>query len=216
MYKNVFFDLDGTITDSGEGILNSVEYALKKLGITHYERSKLYGFIGPPLMVSFGEFFGLSEEKCKEGVRLYREYYSKKGIYENRLYDGIIPLLEKLKAAGINIVLATSKPHEFAEEILRYFGIARYFDHIAAAEMNGKRNEKSEIIAYALEISGAEKSKTVMVGDRRFDVLGAKAMGISSIGVLYGFGTEDELVNAGADYTAKTPESVLEIVLGTN
>lgn len=216
MYKNVFFDLDGTITDSAEGILNSVEYALKKLGITNYERSKLYGFIGPPLMVSFGEFFGLSEEKCKEGVRLYREYYSKKGIYENRLYDGIIPLLEKLKAAGINIVLATSKPHEFAEEILHYFGIAQYFDHIAAAEMNGKRNEKSEIIAYALEISGAEKSKTVMVGDRRFDVLGAKAMGISSIGVLYGFGTEDEIIKAGADYTAKTPESVLEIVLGTN
>lgn len=216
MYKNVFFDLDGTITDSGEGILNSVEYALKKLGITNYERSELYGFIGPPLMVSFGEFFGLSEEKCKEGVRLYREYYSKKGIYENRLYDGIIPLLEKLKSAGINIVLATSKPHEFAEEILRYFGIARYFDHIAAAEMNGKRNEKSEIIAYALEISSAEKSKTVMVGDRRFDVLGAKAAGIASIGVLYGFGTEDELIKAGADYTAKTPESVLEIVLGTN
>ncbi len=216
MYKNVFFDLDGTLTDSGEGILNSVEYALKKLGITNYERSKLYGFIGPPLMVSFGEFFGLSEEKCKEGVRLYREYYSKKGIYENRLYDGIVPLLEKLKAAGINIVLATSKPHEFAEEILRYFGIARYFDHIAAAEMNGRRNEKSDIIAYALEISGAERAKTVMVGDRMFDVLGAKTMGIASIGVLYGFGTEDELVKAGADYIAKTPESISEIVLGTN
>lgn len=216
MYKNVFFDLDGTITDSGEGILNSVEYALKKLGITHYERSKLYGFIGPPLMVSFGEFFGLSEEKCKEGVRLYREYYSKNGIYENRLYDGIISLLEKLKSAGINIVLATSKPHEFAEEILRYFGIAQYFNHIAAAEMNGKRNEKPDIIAYALEISGAEKSKTVMAGDRRFDILGAKTMGISSIGVLYGFGTEYELVKAGADYIAKTPESISEIVLGTN
>lgn len=216
MYKNVFFDLDGTLTDSGEGILNSVEYALKKLGITGYERSRLYGFIGPPLVVSFSEFFGLSEEKCKEGVRLYREYYSKKGIYENRLYDGIIHLLEKLSEEGAKVVLATSKPREFAEEILRFFSLTKYFDYIAAAEMNGKRNEKSEVIAYALEISGAKKEQTVMVGDRKFDILGARSAGIASIGVLYGFGTEEELIKAGADYIAQTPESVLDIVLGTN
>ncbi|MCH5208931.1 MAG: HAD family hydrolase [Oscillospiraceae bacterium] len=213
MFKNVFFDLDGTLTDSAEGIINSVEYALKRLGITVYKRSELYKFIGPPLSDSFAEFFGLSEEKCKEGVRLYREYFSEKGIYENKLYDGIQDLLEKTKAAGMTLVLATSKPQEFAEEILRYFDIAKYFDFIAAAEMNGKRNRKQDIINYALEISGAKRNETVMVGDRKFDVLGAKSVGVASIGVLYGFGTEEELKEAGADHIAKTPEEVFELLI---
>ena len=213
MFKNVFFDLDGTLTDSAEGIINSVEYALKRLGITVYKRSELYKFIGPPLSDSFAEFFGLSEEKCKEGVRLYREYFSEKGIYENKLYDGIQDLLEKTKAAGMTLVLATSKPQEFAEEILRYFDIAKYFDFIAAAEMNGKRNRKQDIINYALEISGVKRNETVMVGDRKFDVLGAKSVGVASIGVLYGFGTEEELKEAGADHIAKTPEEVFELLI---
>lgn len=214
MFKNVFFDLDGTLTDSAEGIINSVEYALKRLGITDYKRSELYRFIGPPLSDSFAEFFGLSEEKCKEGVRLYREYFSEKGIYENKLYDGIQELLQKTKQAGMTLVLATSKPQEFAEEILRYFDIAGYFDFIAAAEMNGKRNRKQDIINYALEISGAAPEQTVMVGDRKFDVLGAKSVGIASIGVLYGFGTEEELKEAGADFIAKTPDEVFGLLIG--
>lgn len=213
MFKNVFFDLDGTLTDSAEGIINSVEYSLNRLGITDYERSDLYRFIGPPLHDSFKEFFGLSEEKCTEGIRLYREYFSVKGIYENKLYDGVRELLEKTKASGRIVVLATSKPQEFAEEILRHFDIAKYFDHIAAAEMNGKRNRKEDVINYALEISGAEREETVMVGDRNFDILGAKSAGISSIGVLYGFGTEAELREAGADFIAKTPKEVFELLI---
>ncbi|MCH5203926.1 MAG: HAD family hydrolase [Oscillospiraceae bacterium] len=213
MYKNVFFDLDGTLTDSAEGITNSVEYALNRLGITGYERSELYKFIGPPLMDSFEEFFGLSEEKCMEGVRLYREYFSEKGIYENKLYGGVKELLEKTRRSGRTVALATSKPREFAEEILRYFDIAKYFDHIAAAEMNGKRNRKEDVINYALEISGAKREETVMVGDRKFDILGAKSAEIASIGVLYGFGSEAELVEAGADHIAKTPEEIFEIIV---
>lgn len=211
MYKNVFFDLDGTLTDSAEGIINSVEYALKGLGITDYEREKLYKFIGPPLHDSFFEFFGLSEEKCSEGIRLYREYFSVKGIYENKLYDGIEELLAKTRASGRTIVLATSKPQEFAEEILRYFDIAKYFDFIAAAEMNGERNRKEDVINYALEISGAKREQTIMVGDRKFDIMGAKSAGIASIGVIYGFGTEAELREAGADFIAKTADEVFEI-----
>lgn len=213
MFKNIFFDLDGTLTDSAEGILNSVEYALKKLGISDYRRPELYAFIGPPLMDSFRDIFGLPEEKCKEGVGYYREYFPKKGIYENRLYDGITDLLKRLKAAGKTLVLATSKPQEFSEEILRYFGITGYFDFIAAAEMNGARNRKEDIVRYALEISGADRQETVMVGDRSYDILGAKSAGISSIGVLYGFGTEDELKKSGADYIAKTPDDILKIIL---
>ncbi len=213
MFNNIFFDLDGTLTDSAEGILNSVEYALKKLGISDYRRSELYAFIGPPLVDSFRDIFGLSEEKCKEGVRYYREYFPKKGIYENRLYDGITDLLKRLKAAEKTLVLATSKPQEFSEEILRYFGITGYFAFIAAAEMNGARNRKEDIIRYALEISGAKRQETVMVGDRSYDILGAKSAGISSIGVLYGFGTKDELIKAGADYIAKTPDDILKIIL---
>ncbi len=212
MFNNIFFDLDGTLTDSAEGILNSVEYAMKKLGISGYKRSELYSFIGPPLTDSFGNMFGLSEEKCKEGVRYYREYFPKKGIYENRLYDGVTELLKRLKASGKALVLATSKPQEFSEEILRYFGITGYFDFIAAAEMNGARNKKEDIIRYALEISGADRQETVMVGDRSYDILGAKSSGISSIGVLYGFGAEDELRKAGADYIAKTPDDILKII----
>ena len=213
MFNNVFFDLDGTLTDSAEGIINSVEYALKRLGITDYRQSELYSFIGPPLSDSFKEFFGLSEEKCKEGVRLYREYFSEKGIYENKLYDGVRELLDKTRAAGITIVLATSKPQEYAEEILRYFDIGGFFDFIAAAEMNGRRNQKPDIINYALKISGARPGQTVMVGDRKFDILGARSVGIASIGVLYGFGTEAELKEAGADLTAKTPEEVFELLV---
>lgn len=211
MYINIFFDLDGTLTDSAEGIINSVEYALKGLGITEYRREELYGFIGPPLHDSFSEFFGLSEEKCTEGVRLYREYFSVNGIYENRLYNGVRELLEKTKATGRTVVLATSKPQEFAEEILRHFDITKYFDFIAAAEMDGNRNRKEDVINYALEISGARREETVMVGDRKFDVLGAKAAGIASIGVLYGFGTEAELTEAGADHIAKTPYEVFKL-----
>ena len=216
MFKNVFFDLDGTLTNSGEGIVNSVEYALNKLGITAYDKSELFKFIGPPLSESFAEHFGFSEEKCAEAVRIYREYFSVKGIYENKLYDGVDELLAKTKDSGRTVVLATSKPQEFSEEILRYFNISKYFDFIAAAEMHGARNKKSDIIEYGLEISGAKREETVMVGDTRFDVLGAKSAGISSIGVLYGFGSERELLDAGADFLAKTAENVFSIIIGDN
>ncbi len=213
MYKNIFFDLDGTLTDSSEGILNSVEYALKKLGITDYKRSELYGFIGPPLFDSFGEFFGLSEEKCKEGVKFYREYFPKKGIYENKLYDGIEEVLGKLKDMGKTVVLATSKPREFAIEILRYFNITKYFDYTATAELDGTRSRKEEVIEYALEISKAKREETIMIGDRKYDILGAKKAEITSVGVLYGFGSKEELVSAGADYIAETPRGLLDIVV---
>lgn len=204
MYKNVLFDLDGTLTEPAEGITNSVAYALRKFGIEE-ERRKLLRFIGPPLRDSFMEYYGFSEQESELAVAYYREYFRAGGIFENRVYDGIEELLDELKREGKTIVLATSKPEEFAAMILEHFDLMKYFDFVAGATMDETRNAKADVIRYALEKAGiADARSAVMVGDRKHDVMGARENGLNSIGVLYGYGDRKELEAAGATYIVET------------
>lgn len=205
MYQNILFDLDGTLTDPGVGITNSAMYALEKWNIKVAERSELYKFIGPPLRDSFMNFYNFSEEQAEQAIIYYREYFRVKGIFENEVYPGIVELLQKLKADGKKIVLATSKPEEFAVRILKHFDLFEYFDFVGGALMDGVRNKKGEVIRYVLESAGiTDLSTTVMIGDREHDIIGAKENGLDSIGVLFGYGSREELTEAGATYIAET------------
>lgn len=213
MYSKILFDLDGTLTDTSEGIINSVSYALSKLGIEAGDKTRFYKFIGPPLRNGFEEVCGLKGEDVERCVTYYREYYSEKGVYENRLYDGIKELLKRLYESGRSILLATSKPERFAVEILEKHGIKRYFSHISGADMEGKRDKKTDVIARALELGKiTDLSDAVMVGDRLYDIEGARKFGMASIGVLFGFGGRCELEEAGADYIAESAEEIYEII----
>lgn len=212
MYKTVLFDLDGTLTDPGLGITNSVAYALKRYGIEVQDREALYAFIGPPLNDSFKRYYNFSDEKAMEAIWVYREYFREKGIFENEVYDGIIQLLQKIKASGRKTVLATSKPEEFAVRILEHFGLAEYFDVIAGASMDEKRNKKGDVIKYALEKGGLTAEDAVMIGDREHDVYGARENGIDTIGVLYGYGSKDELEKAGAVHIAETVGDIFALL----
>lgn len=208
-YQYFLFDLDGTVTDPGEGITNSVMYALQKFGIHETDRRKLYRFIGPPLADSFREFYGFSADETKKGISFYREYYSKKGIFENKLYPGIEDVLKRMKEDGKTLVLATSKPEFFAGQILEYFHLDSYFTFVAGATMDENRVKKGDVIAYALEqCSITDKRKALMIGDRKHDIQGAKENGLDSMGVLYGYGSREELETAGADYLAETVEDI--------
>lgn len=209
-YTTMLFDLDGTLTNPGLGITNSVAYALKKYGIDVKDRTELYKFIGPPLLNSFQDYYGFSEEQAAQAVEYYREYYQKTGIYENYVYEGIPELLKELKAEGITLLVATSKPEPFARLIMEHYHLADYFTYIAGATMDNKtRVKKADVIRYAMQNCEAEdKKKLVMVGDRKHDILGAKEVGIDSVGVLFGYGDREELEQAGATYIAETVEAI--------
>lgn len=209
-YTTMLFDLDGTLTNPGLGITNSVAYALKKYGIDVKDRTELYKFIGPPLLNSFQDYYGFSEEQAVQAVEYYREYYQKTGIYENYVYEGIPELLKELTAEGITLLVATSKPELFARLIMEHYHLAEYFTYIAGATMDNKtRVKKADVIRYAMQNCEAEdKEKLVMVGDRKHDILGAKEVGIDSIGVLFGYGDREELEQAGATYIAETVEVI--------
>lgn len=214
MYQTILFDLDGTLTDPGEGITNSVAYALEKFDIKNEDRTSLYKFIGPPLKDSFMEFYSFSEEDALKAIAYYRERFREKGMFENKVYAGIVELLSKLKHAGKKLIVATSKPEEFTLTILKHFDLLQYFDFVAGATMDGSRSEKTEIIQYALKHGQIENlDKTVMVGDRKFDIIGAKANGIDSIGVLFGYGSLEELEIAGATYIADSPEELGKLII---
>lgn len=217
MYKYILFDLDGTLTDPGIGITNAVMYALKKFNIEVEDRAELYKFIGPPLLDSFEVYYGLSKEESQLALQYYREYFKPYGLYENTVYDGIEALLTELKARGFSLLLATSKPESFAIEILRHFQLDKYFDCIAGATMDEKRVKKADVIAYALESCNiTDLSSAIMIGDREHDVLGAKAVGLESIGVLYGYGDLEELQEAGATYIVEKPADILKILFQNN
>lgn len=210
----IFFDLDGTLTDSGDGIKNSAAYALNKFGIPVPKRDELNTFIGPPLVGSFRNLFGMSDTDADLAVVYYREYYAAKGIFENSLYDGITDMLEALKKAGKTIVLATSKPEIYANQILKYFNIYDYFTHVCGAEMDHKRTDKHEVIEYALETAGVtDRSRVIMVGDRLHDIEGAKKSRLDSIGVTFGYGSEAELKNAGANYIVNDAKELTALLL---
>ncbi len=213
IYNTFLFDLDGTITDSAFGITNSVMYALRKFGIEETDRTKLYKFIGPPLTESFEKFYGFTKEQSLEGVRYYREYYQDKGIYENKVYDGLEDVLKKMNDAGKCVIVATSKPEKYAKLIIEHFGLTKYFACVAGMEMDGARGTKAEVITYALEKNHiTDKTKVLMIGDREHDVIGAHKNGLDCLGILYGFGDREELEEAGAEYIRDNVENILEFV----
>lgn len=213
-YKYILFDLDGTLTDPGEGITNSVAYALKKYGITVDDKTQLYSFIGPPLHESFEKYYGFSKEESLKAVDCYREYYRDKGIFENSVYDGVESLLKNLSDNSKKIILATSKPEIFAKRILEHFSLNSYFEFAAGANLDGTRTNKAEVIEYSLKSCGiTDKDSVVMVGDREHDIIGANKNGIDSIGVLFGYGSREELENAGATHIAETVEDIAKFII---
>ena len=192
-YKNYLFDLDGTLTDPGVGIKNSIRYALQRFGLPQLEDSVLDKFIGPPLLDSFAKYCGASPEEAKTLLVLYREYFSDRGIFENEVYEGVRETLAALKIAGAKVCLATSKPELFAEKILQHFGLSEYFDFVGGSTMDETRTKKSDVIAYVLENAGIEAKDSVMVGDRKYDVEGGTACGLDTVGVTFGYGSREEL-----------------------
>lgn len=213
MYDVVLFDLDGTLTDPGEGITNSVAYALNKFGISVDDKKELYNFIGPPLIDSFMKYYGMNYEDGLKAVEYYREYFGVTGIFENTMFKGIPELLDSIKKSGRKISLATSKPEEYAIRILDHFGLTKYFDFIGAATMDESRSKKVDVITYTLDNLGVtDKSRVVMIGDRHHDIEGAKKNGLNSIGVLFGYGDRNELENAGATYIAETISDILKFL----
>lgn len=217
MYKVVLFDLDGTLTDSREGICKSVQHAFIKLGRPAPTLKELECFIGPPLKTSFREFYGIVGEEADRGVAFYRERYSVVGKYENMPYEGIAPMLKALKDAGYTLAVASSKPEVYVEDILKHFDLYDYFHYVAGSDMEGKRGEKEDVIEEAFRRMGLDeenrKKQAVMVGDRHFDINGAKFFGIDSIGVTYGFAKDNELVEAGATYVVDTVAQLQELLL---
>lgn len=208
-YDVILFDLDGTLTDSSPGIINSIIYALNKYNIAVENTSQLRKFLGPPLHESFKDFYGFDENKAMEAVGFYREYFSTKGIFENEVYEGIASLLQSLSECGKRLILATSKPQPFTDKIMEHFDLTQYFECIAGSNMDGTRSKKADVISYALQqCNVTDKSKTVMIGDRAQDIIGAKSVGIDAIGVEYGYGDYDELNDAGANYIVKTVDEL--------
>lgn len=203
-YAYCLFDLDGTLTDPGEGITRSVAYALSFFGLEVKDRTALYPFIGPPLVDSFSTFYGFSPEKARQAVGRYREYFSRQGIFENELYPGIKELLENLKRHGVRILLASSKPELYARKILEHFQLLPFFDFVAAATMDDTRSKKTDVVRYALETCGISPDRAVMIGDRQHDIEGAKDNALESIGVLWGYGSREELSAAGATRLAES------------
>ncbi|CDM67873.1 HAD family phosphatase [Clostridium bornimense] len=202
--KIIFFDLDGTITDPMIGITNSVKYALKSFGIEISNNKDLYKFIGPPLQESFKEYYNFNVTETDLAIKKYREYFSDKGIFENSLYTNMDLLLKSLKDNNKTVILATSKPTIYAEKILKYFNIYKYFDFVSGSTLDGNISKKIDIIKYALSSNNITSlSDTIMIGDRKYDIVAAKELGIDSIGVLYGYGDYEELTNAEATYIAK-------------
>jgi phosphoglycolate phosphatase len=212
-YRYLFFDLDGTLTDSSEGIINCLVYALEQMGYEVPEDKNK--FLGPSLYQSFSEFCGMDDEQVEKAVKIFRGRYSDTGLFENRVYEGIEDMLGRLKEAGKELFVATSKPQTFAVRILEKFGLAHYFRFIGGADINGTRNRKQEVIEYVLAETGISgREQVLMIGDRRQDVIGAHDTGLDCMGVLWGYGPLDELTEAGADYIAETPQKAAESILG--
>ncbi len=211
--KYLLFDLDGTLTDPGEGITNSVAYALEKFGIAVEDRRELYPYIGPPLTDSFMRCHGLTIAQAEEALKLYREYFSVNGMFENVPYDGIAAFLEKLKSRGYTLLIATSKPEEFTVQILQHFSLDKYFAFVAGNTLDESRPTKASVIAYLRERYPAiNATNAVMIGDRKYDIEGAKQNALPSIGVLYGYGSREELETAGATAVVADLEELLAAI----
>ncbi|GET21685.1 HAD family hydrolase [Prolixibacter denitrificans] len=212
-FRNILFDLDGTLTDPKEGIFNSILYALREMNIEAPEEETLLSFIGPPLHDSFKHHFSLTDEEADEAVELYRVYFPEKGMYENELYEGIPELLAAVKAAGKKIYLATSKPKVYATEILRHFGLLPFFDGISGPELDGTRNHKAEVIEFVIQVYGIVPEESLMIGDRLHDMKGAGANNIKAVGVTYGYGSAEELQENGAWNLVDSVEELGDLVM---
>lgn len=212
-YKNILFDLDGTLTDPKIGITKSVSYALEKMGITVENLDELNIFIGPPLAVSFQEFYGFDEVKTNKAIEYYRENFSVTGLYENEVYSGIKELLELLvKDQEIRLFVATSKPQVFAQQIIEHFGLSSYFDYVCGSELDGTRSAKAEIIGYLIENFNLHPEETVMIGDRKHDIIGAHHQGINSIAVGYGFGSREELIDIQPTHLVQSIQELAQLL----
>ena len=216
-YTTLLFDLDGTLTDSEVGIVGCVRHSLRAFGIEETDAMLLRSFIGPPLHASYRRHYGFSEAQTEAAVALFRERYEATGKFENRPYDGIPELLGRLKAAGLNLMLATSKPEHFARQILAHFDLAAHFGCIRGADDAQGRFEKQHVIETLLrEHPQLNRDNTIMIGDRVYDVEGAALCGLDCIGVAYGFGSRDELEIAGAKYIVESVDALGALLLGRN
>ena len=214
-YTHCFFDLDGTLVNSAPGITSSVQYALQKCGIEPPPAEELLGFIGPSLMYGFSHFYNMNEEESRRAVNFYREIYTAGGMFKCEPYGGIRALLDALREKGIVCVLATGKPHIYANQILKHWKLDDYFSFVSGPELDGTRDPKHEVIAYAMEhLHLTDVSKILMIGDRDNDVLGAKHHGMDCAGVLWGFGTREELLGAGAIAVYDSPKALQNAILG--
>lgn len=212
--KYILMDLDGTITDPKVGITKSVQYALRSFNIDVDDLDTLCRFIGPPLKNSFMDFYGFTEEQAEKAIVKYREYFTDIGIFENEVYPGMEELLTALREAGKTLIIATSKPEVFARRIIEHFGLKDYFDDVCGATMDQSRSTKEDVIRYAMEKNRITNHKeAVMVGDRKHDIEGAQAVGIVSVGVLFGYGSREEHEKAGADRIAATLEELYDIIM---
>lgn len=213
-YKYLLFDLDGTLTDSCEGIYKSFEYALNFYGVEVDDLNTLKPVLGPPLKDSFMDMFGFDEKTADEAVAKYRERFSTVGLYENRVYDGVYDMLEALKKEGYFIALATSKPEKFARVILKHFELEKYFDFITGATIDGKISTKEDVIKHIIEsLEISDVDEMLMIGDRKYDLIGAKIFGIDALGVLYGYGSKDELLENPSVLLAKSPDDVVKFLV---
>nr|MBE6544822.1 HAD family hydrolase [Oscillospiraceae bacterium] len=212
-YDVIAFDLDGTLTDPENGLIEGFMYAFKKMGVTGYgDRESLRRFIGPSLYVVWQEEFGFNEKTVIDAIEKFREYYNVYGWWDNKVYEGIENLLASLKAEGKTLVLATSKPEDTAIKIMKLFGLDKYFDFLGGAA-GDNRDHKWQVLDYSLNAVGADRSKAILIGDRMYDAEGAKVCGIDSIGVSWGHGSREELESSGFTLLADTPREVKDILL---
>lgn len=208
--KAIFFDLDGTLTDSGEGIINCATLALEHFGLPVPSREEMRVFVGPPLDQTFIKF-GIPADKTDEAIKVFRSRYTTVGKFENFPYPGIRETLQKLRQQGHRLFVATSKPEILANEVLHHFELDGFFEQIAGATLDGSRSHKADVITYLLGMTG-DVGQTLMVGDTAFDVIGAAAHGISTIGVSWGYGTVEDMEKAGAVAIAHSMEELVELI----
>ncbi len=215
-YRYILFDLDGTLVDSGPGILGGIRYMLDRFGLREDDPERLRAFIGPPIVDSLVQRYGFTREDGLRALGYYREYYSETGVFQAKAYPGVREMLARLKDAGRTLSLATNKPEYYAEIILKNEDLARYFDFVGGTTLDQKRTQKPEVIRHVIaSLRIPDRAQVLMVGDRDNDVLGAAQAGVDCLGILYGgYGTRKELETAGADGIAETPARIADMILG--
>lgn len=211
-YKLVMFDLDGTVIDSGKGIMESAQFALDHFNMPNRPDDELRLFVGPSLMDSFMNRYGFSEEKAREAVKYYRSVYSTENLFHLTVYPGIKDVITSLKNKGKITVLVTSKPAEFASRILEKYGLSDCFSFIKSPSLTDPSSDKTKLINDAINEVAINKENAIMIGDRCFDILGAAKANVDSIGVLYGYGSKEELTDSGCTYLAETPADILKFI----